>query len=98
MPAYYTHARAIADALRANAKIEIVPDPPQTPMMHLHIRVDEAAFLNAARRLATEQGIFTWPGTSAGGTPSVRIVELNVGDATLAFAPSEVAKILEALT
>jgi threonine aldolase len=98
MPRYYEHARAIADALRANEKIEIVPDPPQTPMMHLHMRVEEEAFLDAARRLATEQGLFTWPGTSPSGTPSVRVAELTVGDATLTFAPSEVAKILEQLT
>ena len=98
MPAYYEHARAIADALRGNAKIEIVPDPPQTPMMHLHIRVDEAAFLNAALRLATEQGIFTWSGTSPGATPAIRVVELTVGDATLTFSASEVAEILAQLT
>lgn len=98
MPRYYEHARAIADALRSNEKIEIVPDPPQTPMMHLHMRVDEESFLDASLRLAEDQGIFTWPGTFAGGTPSVRVVELTVGDATLTFSPSDVAKILEQLT
>jgi len=98
MPAYYEHARAIADALRGNAKIEIVPDLPQAPMMHLHIRVDEEAFLTAAYRLATEQGIFTWSRTASADTPSVRVVELTVGDATLTFSPVEVARILEQLT
>jgi threonine aldolase len=98
MPTYYAHARAIADALRENAKIEIVPDRPATPMMHLHLRVDEAAFLSAAQRLAIEQGIFTWAGTSPGATPSVRVVELTVGDATLGISASEVAEILSQLT
>lgn len=37
MPRYYEHALAIAGALRSNPNIEIVPDPPQTPMMHLHL-------------------------------------------------------------
>jgi threonine aldolase len=97
MPSYYVHARAIADALRDIPNVEIVPDPPQTPMMHLHMRVDEHAFLTAARRLAEDQGIFTWPRTFPGGSPSVRVVELTVGDATLTFAPDEVAKIVEEL-
>ena len=98
MPSYVAHARAIADALRGIPNVEIVPDPPQTPMMHLHMRVDEQAFLTAARRLAEDQGIFTWPKTFVGDTPSVRVVELTVGDATLTFAPDEVAKIVEELT
>lgn len=98
MPRYYEHASAIASALRSNPKVEIVPDPPQTPMMHLHMRVEEEAFLDAAHRLAEEQGIFTWPSTFSGDAPSVRVVELTVGDATLTFSPSEVAKIVEQLT
>ena len=97
MPRYYEHAIAIADALRSIPNLEIVPDPPQTPMMHLHMRVDEAAFLKAARRLAEDEGIFTWPATVAGDTPSVRVVEFTVGDATLTFTPNEVAKIVEQL-
>ena len=98
MARYYEHARAIADALRPIPNVEIVPDPPQTPMMHLHLRVDEGAFLAAARRIAEDDGIFTWASTSTGDRPSVRVVELTVGDATLTFAPSEVAKIVERLT
>jgi threonine aldolase len=98
MPRYYEHARAIADLLHSNPNVEIVPDPPQTPMMHLHMRVDEEAFGAAALRLAQDEGIFTWPSTVPGDTPSVRVVEFTVGDATLMFEPSEVAKIIEQLT
>jgi threonine aldolase len=97
MPQYFEHARAIAEALRGLHNVEIVPDPPQTPMMHLHLRVDEKAFLAAARRIAEEQSIFTWARTFAGGTPSVRVVELAVGDATLTFSPEEVAEIVKQL-
>ena len=97
MPGYYEHARAIADELRGIPGVEIVPDPPQTPMMHLHLRVDEKAFLTAARRIAEEQSIFTWPGTMATDTPSIRSVEFTVGDATLEFSPAEVARIVEQL-
>jgi hypothetical protein len=97
MPRYFEHACAIADELRGVPNVEVVPDPPQTPMMHLHLRVGEQAFLAAARRIAEEQGIFTWPRTSPGDAPTMRVVELAVGDATLEFAPEEVAAILRQL-
>jgi threonine aldolase len=97
MNAYYEHARAIADELRGLANVEVVPDPPQTPMMHVHLRVDENAFVRNAVRIAEEQGIFTWPGTAPTDTPSIRGVELTVGDATLGFAPPEVARIVQEL-
>lgn len=97
MPRYYAHARAIAGALRAVPGVEVVPDPPQTPMMHLHLRVTEEAFLAAARRLAEEQGLFTWPRSMPGAMPSVRVVELTVGDATLGFTPAEVAAVIRQL-
>ena len=97
MPRYFEHACAIADALRSVPNVEVVPDPPQTPMMHLHLRAGEKAFLAAARRIAQEQGIFTWPRTAPGDTPTRRVVELTVGDATLGFAPDEVAAILRQL-
>jgi threonine aldolase len=97
MPEYFAHSRAIADALRGAPNVEIVPDPPQTPMMHLHLRVDEEAFGASALRIAEEQSIFTWPSTNAGDTPSIRVVELTVGDATMQFAPDEVAGIVQQL-
>jgi threonine aldolase len=97
MKAYYEHALAIADELRGLASVEVVPDPPQTPMMHLHLRVDEKAFTLNALRIAEDQSIFTWTGTSPTDTPSIRRVELTVGDATLGFAAKEVAQIVEQL-
>jgi threonine aldolase len=97
MPKYYEHARAIAEKLRGIPNVEVVPDPPQTPMMHLHLRVEEEAFLTAAQRIAEEQSVFTWARTFPADTPSVRVVELTVGDATLKFTPDEVAQIMEQL-
>src|SRR6185369_7465011 len=97
MPAYYEHARAIADQLRGIPNVEVVPDPPQTPMMHLHLRVDDEAFRAAALRIAREQSVFTWSSTSSTSTPSLRRVELTVGDATLQFTPAEAARIIAEL-
>jgi threonine aldolase len=97
MPKYFEHARAIAEELRGIPNVEVVPDPPQTPMMHLHLHVDETAFLAAARRIAQEQDVFTWPRTYPGDAPAIRVVELTVGDATRQFTPGEVAAIVRQL-
>jgi len=97
MPRYFRHARAIARALKDVRNLEVVPDPPQTPMMHLHLRVEPKALAAAAVRIARERGIFTFARTMPGPTPSVRMVELAVGDATLQLAPREVAGIFEQL-
>lgn len=94
MPRYVAHARAIAQRLRDFPNVEVVPDPPQTPMMHLHLRVKESAFRSAACRIARGRSVFTWPSTMPRPTPSVRVVEFTVGDATLGFRPKEVAEII----
>lgn len=97
MPKYVAHARAIGAALRGVPNVEVVPDPPQTPMMHLHLRVGEDAFRAAACRIARERAVFTFPRSAPGLLPSVRVVEFTVGDATLEFTPGEVAEIIAEL-
>ena len=97
MPAYAAHARAIAAELSAIEGIEVVPDPPQTPMMHVHLRTTAVAAVAGIRRLATEERIWTWGGTTPTDMPAIRRVELTVGDATLGFSPPEVAHIVQAL-
>jgi threonine aldolase len=94
MPKYYEHARAIARELRGVPNVEVLPDPPQTPMMRLHLRVDEKALRVAACRVAKERGVFTWPQSAPGPSAAWRMVELSVGDATLAMSPREVAAIV----
>ncbi len=97
MPHYFQHARAIAERLRGLPNVEIVPDPPQTPMMHLQVRMEESTFLQSAVRIAENEGIFTWAGTSPGRTPSTRVIEFTVGDATLDFTADEAASLIERL-
>jgi threonine aldolase len=97
MPAYVAHAQAIAAELAKIDGVDVVPDPPQVPMMHIHLRTTAAAALAGLRRLASEERIWTWGGTAATDTPGIRRVELTVGDSTLAFSPSEVARIVRRL-
>src|SRR5215467_2073186 len=63
MPAYQEHARAIAAALAGLDGVRVIPDPPQAPMMHLLLRTSQEGYAAAARRLATERGL--WAGHPA---------------------------------
>ena len=97
MPRYLSHTRAIAEALRDLPGVTIVPDPPQTPMLHLLLRTTADDFTAAARRLATERGVWTWPAATSTPDPGTQRVELSVGDATLALQPAEVREFVHAL-
>ena len=97
MPDYLHHARAIADALRDLPGVRVIPDPPQVSMMHLMLATSQEGFTAAARRLAAERGVWTWPQAMTTADPGVQRVELAVGDATLDLEPSEVRDIIAAL-
>lgn len=94
MKAYREHAVAIADALRDVDGVRVVPDPPHASMFHLHLRTDEDGLESAMRRIAEEDGVWTWPASTATAHPDWRMVELTVGDATLGFTPSEVRDLV----
>jgi threonine aldolase len=97
MGAYVDHSRAIAAELAQVDGVLVVPDPPQTPMMHVHLRTTEAAVTAGIRRMALEQRLWTWGGSSPTETPGYRRVELTVGEATMTFTPAEVADAVRSL-
>ncbi len=94
MPRYLEHARAIAAALADVPGVRVVPDPPQTPMMHLLLATTSQRFTEGVRWLAADQGIWAWGQAMMTGDPDVLRVELSVGDATCEFAAAEVAAII----
>jgi threonine aldolase len=98
MPRYLRHAREIAAALGEVTSVRVVPDPPQVPMMHLLLDTTQDGFAAAARRLAAEQQVWTWPNAMTTGDPGVQRVELSVGDATCALTPDQVRDITATLT
>jgi threonine aldolase len=97
MPGYLAHAQAIAAALRDVPGVRVIPDPPQTSMMHFLLTTTRERFIQAVRALATEQGIWTWAEPMTTPDPRVQRIELSVGEATCAFTPAEAAAVLAAL-
>jgi threonine aldolase len=98
MPAYLQQARAIADAVRDLPGVTVVPDPPQTPMLHLLVRASAESFTTAARALAAESGLWTWEKPMPTGDPAVQRVEFSVGDATMALSVDEIRSAIAALS
>ena len=97
MARYHRHAVAIAKELRKVKGVQVLPDPPQTNMMRLLLRVDERSLNANACRIAREREVYTFKWSGEGYTGSTRVVELTCGDATLGFRPREVASIVAEL-
>jgi hypothetical protein len=97
MPARLAHARAIAAVLADCDGISVLPDPPQTPMMHLLFRVSAERFAANSQRLAEEQYVWTWPEAAPTEDPAVVRCELSVGRATCQLEPARIVEILNYL-
>ena len=98
MPDYLDRARAVADAVRDLPGVTVVPDPPQTPMLHLLLRTSPEAFASATRALAAEHGLWTWEKAMTTGDPAVQRVEFSVGDATMELSIDEIRVAIGALS
>lgn len=97
MPGRLTHARAIAAALADRPGIRVLPDPPQTPMLHLLFDTSAERFAAHAKELAETDGVWVWPEAAPTADPDVVRCELSVGRATCQLAPERVAEILTRL-
>jgi threonine aldolase len=97
MSCYHERALELADALRDVPGVEIVPDPPQTNMMQLHLRGEATRLQMAALDLARETGIFSWGRFFPSGRPRWQKTELTVGEATLEFEVGEIGALVAAI-
>jgi threonine aldolase len=98
MPVYTEHAKAIAAEVAKLDTVRVIPDPPQTPMMHLLLRTTPQRFADGVRSLALDQGVWAWREPKSTGDPDVQRLELSVGDATCTFNAAEVAAIIASFT
>lgn len=90
MSEYLEHARRIATALAGLESVRVLPDPPQTSMMHLQLRVSKGDLLERGLAIAETEKIWTFAEPFALDNPEEVRVELSVGDATLGFSPEEI--------
>ena len=93
IPAFVEHAQAVAAALAQVDGIEIVPDPPQTPMFHVLLRGDHDRLAEAALGLAEERRVFLFADPDPTTSPTTWRHEVMIGESSLALAPEEVAEL-----
>jgi threonine aldolase len=93
LPVHAAHARALAAALSEVEGVEIVPDPPQTPLFHVLLRGDRERLVDAALSVAEERKVFLFGDPSSTTSPSWQRHEVMVGEVTLALEPAEVAEL-----
>jgi len=97
MADYHRRAVEIASDLARFPQITIVPDPPQTNMMHLYLRGDRDLLLAAAIAIAEETGIGVFRALAPTPLPGYQKWEFTVGDATLALSREEITATIGAL-
>jgi threonine aldolase len=90
MPAYLEKTREIADAIRDLPGVEVVVDPPQTPMLHVRLNTDHDGVLRAALELATERGWAVPFRSGPSESPRWRVIELSVAENTMDWTPEDV--------
>jgi threonine aldolase len=95
MPEFLAHARALAVALREVPGIDVVPDPPQTPLFHLHLRGDSEQLARRSLELARERGVWLFAPPALGATEVDRVskLELNLGEPALQISPAQAAEL-----
>jgi len=97
MPEFLDHARAVAAALTEVPGVTVIPNPPQTPMFHVHLRGEPDELRDRALDLARHRRVWLFAPPVRGLVAGVCTVELYLGEPALEFAPSEAAELFSAV-
>jgi threonine aldolase len=95
MGRYWERARRLAAALAEHPDLEVVPDPPQTPMFHLFLRGDAERLVDAALDVATERATWVFGALRPTRHPAVQRLEISVGEATLELSTREIRSLFD---
>lgn len=96
--AYAQRAQAVARVLSAIPGITVKPDPPQTNMMHVYLRCEAEALIEACNaEIARTERVLLFRRTLPTGVPGVAAFELSIGDAAEALTDHEIGAYFEQL-
>lgn len=90
---YCVKAREIAAALSDLPQIEILPNLPQTNMLHLFLRGDRERLVDAAWRVAEETQTVLFRMLTPTLVPQYSKFELSIGEAALEIPTEEIAPL-----
>jgi threonine aldolase len=93
MEARYRKAVEIGAAVAAHPAIDVLPNPPQTPLMHVLIRGDRDRLVSAALDVAEERRTWLFGRLHATPLPGVHRHELYVGEPAVEIPTGEIASL-----
>lgn len=97
MDTYYKKAKEIALMLSGIKNIKVVPQVPQTNMMHIFFEGNIEKIENASLKIAKEKKIWVFRKLQPTSNPLVGKFELSVGDALLDISKEEIYEIFKSI-
>jgi threonine aldolase len=93
MPAFVRKAREIGVALAGVDGVDVVPDPPQTAMLHVHVRGELERVVEALFEIAKERRTLIAGYFAPTAVARVQMTEIGVGPASLDVPMDEIAEL-----
>ena len=81
-------------ASRTVPGVEVLPEPPQSAMLHVRLSTSLEGLRAGAMRIARKERVWTFARPFATEGPRLQRCELSVGDATLELSAREIAELL----
>ncbi|MFI6784967.1 threonine aldolase family protein [Micromonospora sp. NPDC050276] len=97
LPAHREHAVAIAVAINADGVARAFPDPPQTPIFHVHLPVGPDAAMRAADAMLAATGVELFGRVRSAPDPDRCSFEVSIGENAMELTPAEVVTFLHEL-
>jgi threonine aldolase len=94
---YREHAMAITKAINTDGTAFAWPDPPQTPIFHVHLPASTTAVERAGAALVADRGIQMFGRVRSAPDPTRCSFEISVGENALEFSPQEVVELVHDL-
>jgi threonine aldolase len=95
MEACYGHAAALGAELAKRDWIDVVPDPPQTPMLHVYLRGDRERLVEAALDVAEERRTWLFGPLADSPLPELHKAELQVCEPGLEVTAEEAGALFD---
>ena len=89
MAEFRDHAVAMAAALTEDGTVIVHPNPPQTPLFHVHVPRSPAALQRAGEELLAERGVQLFTRAQSQPLPDRSKFEVSIGENALDFTPDE---------
>jgi len=97
MAEFRDHAVAIAAALNEDGTVTVHPNPPQTPLFHVHVPCAPAALQQAGEELMAERDVQLFMRAQSQPLPDRCKFEVSIGENALEFTPDEVVSLMREL-